>query len=177
MDYISKYQAAEKQVVQLQAEIDRLTAQNLQLRLIADRAVAILLGGEKPDQAAMNEDQISALAKYMDSVNYDDMEEVESAEDCLIKLMVKPLLEIIQQSPAETNLLELAMAEQNRKKLVDEEIQQLVSLATMRPQFLEQANIARHALHFARQAGAVTPKEKLFDMFSPCVMLARGLNK
>lgn len=159
----------------LQAEIDRLTAQNLHLRLICDRAMALVLTGEKPDLSKMTEGQIDAINVYIETANYNDLEEVESTEDMVSRLMARPLLKIACNSPDETNLLHLAIAEQNRLKLIDQEIDQLEAYARLKPEETStqmRVDIAKLALRFAMRAGTI-PKDDLLNVYSPVVIMSR----
>lgn len=173
VERMTKSHASEKAV--LQAEIDRLTAQNLQLRLICDRAMALVLTGEKPDPLKMTDEQIELLNVHLMHVDYEDLEEAESTEDMVIKMMIEPLNEIKNGSPVETNLLSLAVMEKNRKKLVEEEIQQLDYYAKMKPQETStqmRIETAKLALDFAKRAGTI-PREILIDSYSPVVAMTR----
>lgn len=172
VERMAKSHASEKAV--LQAEIDRLTAQNLQLRLICDRAMALVLTGEKPDVSKMTPEQIDLLNVHLMHVDYEDLEEAESTEDMVIKMMIEPLVRIACNSPGETNLLSFAIAEQNRRVLVDQEIDQLRELQKLKPNYAGSILVAVMAFDFSRRAGDPGINHgHLINDYAPSVILAR----
>lgn len=163
------------QIKELQSEIDRLTELNLQLRLIADRAVALLLGGTTLEKEHLSEEQAAAITEYFNGVGYADMEDLgDDSNAVIINALIKPLLAVQEtdKENQEPGLLKLAMIELDRKALIAEEMRQLEGFRKLRPQKEDQVRIAQLALRFARDAGLIS-KQELVNFCSPTVILSR----
>lgn len=151
-------------------QLDKAQSQILTLRLIADRAVSLLLSRVDPSIADMSDEQGKVLATYLETSECCDMAEVDSAEQALIDLVVKPLNQLAAGEPETIDLLKLAMREIEREKSIQVENRLIEEVSKSRPDLKSLCEISRRTLMFALMAGRI--EEPNLRDYSPACMLA-----